>query len=803
LLSLALGIGANTALFTVADQLLLRRLPVRHAAELLYFTSPGPYSGFVLGENRFSYPMYRDLRDNTAAFDAVAARFSTALSLTYNNRSERIQAELVSGTWFDTLGLDIRLGRPLGPEDDHVPGGHSVCVLTYDFWRSRFASDRAIVNKVVLLNGHPMVIVGVAARGYRGFDVGERVDVLVPAMMKAAMTPTWNGLEDRRFLWVQIVGRLHPGVTPQMAEARLRPFYHALLRIEAETATFRSAPLAQEFTSKPLSFVPAGRGVSELRAELSAPIRILTAIVGLLLLIACANVASLLLARAVGRQREIAIRLALGARRGHLVRQLVVESVLISLVGGAIGLIVAAWTVSGLLGILANPAGMALSAALDGRVFAFTFVLAAITGVVFGLAPAWKATSPDLANVLKDSAGTAVVAGGHVRMRKVLVVSQVAISVLLLITAALFTRSLRNLNRIDLGFHPDRLLSFSVDPSLNSYTPERIRTLAETLQQKVGTIPGVRSAAVAANTVIADSVDIRSIRFQARLDADERDLNPYVDSVTPGYLATMGIPLVEGRDFTPRDRNGAPRVAIVNEVFARYYFPEGGAVGRRFGFGHEPADNVEIVGVARSSKYLRIDEQAKRVVYTPLLQESNPSVLVAYARTSVDPRAVFAAVRREVAQLDASLPLTNLRTMQEQVAEALAAQRLMATLSLCFAALATVLAAVGLYGVIAYMMTRRTREIGIRQALGADHGLILGHVMREAGRMTAMGIAVAIPLALILARFARTQLYGIDPWDPLSILVAVAAGAAVALIAAYIPAARALGFHPIAALRHQ
>ena len=795
LISLALGLGANTALFTVADQALLRDLPVRHAAALLHFTSPGPYSGFVMGENRFSYPMFRDLRDHASGFTSIAARFSTPLSLTYNNRSERVQAELVSGAWFDTLGLLPYLGRPLTPDDDRVPGGHSVCVLTYDFWRARF-NDRSIVNKVLLLNGHPMVIVGVAAPRYRGFDVGDRTDVLVPTMMKGAMTPTWNGLEDRRFLWLQVVGRLRPGVSVERAQAQLRPFYHALLRIEAESLP--AARLGHEYTTKPLTLAPASKGVSNLRAALTAPIRILTAIVALLLLIACANVANLLLARAVGRQKEIAIRLAMGAPRRRLVRQLLAESVLLSLAAGAIGLIVAAWTAAGLLAIL--PASN-LTATLDARIFAFAFLLSLATGLLFGLAPAWQATAPEIAAVLKDQSGTIVAAGGHVRMRKALVAAQVSISLLMLIAAALFTRSLRNLNHVDLGFRPARLMSFQLDPSLNGHPPDRIRALAENLPQRLSSIPGVLASALGANPVIANQHDVRSIRFAARPHRDDDDLNPSVDSVGPGFFAALEIPLLAGRDFTSRDRSGAPRVAIVNDVFARQYFHNATPVGQSFGFGPDQPRDIEIIGVVRGSKYARVDEQAPPVVYTPLLQDPDPSVLVAYVRTAADPRAVFAAVRREVSQADPSLPITHMRTMADQVAEALSAQRLMATLSACVAVLATVLAAVGLYGLMAYVVSRRMREIGLRLALGADPAAVRREVLHEAARMTAVGVAIAIPVAVAFAGIVRRELYNVAPWDPVSVLGSAAAVAAIALLAAWAPAARAVRVSPGPALR--
>jgi ABC-type lipoprotein release transport system permease subunit len=722
LLSLALGIGANTALFTVADHLLLRDLPVAHAPEFLYFTSPG-------NAPTFSYPMFRDLRENASGFSAIAARFATPVALAYNNRSDRVRAELVSGTYFDTLGLATALGRPLGPNDDLTPGGHSDCVLPYDFWRARFRADKTILNKVVLLNGHPMVVVGIAAPGYHGFDVADPIAVLVPTMMKAAMTPTWNGLEDRRLHWLQLVGRLQPGVDLATAQTRLQPFYRALQRIESPTAPPR-----------PIALAPAPNGVSDLRADLTAPLRILTAIVALLLLIACANVANLLLARAVRRQKEIAIRLAIGAPRARLLRQLIVESVVLSTLGGAIGLIVAAWIVSGLLSLLATPT----TAPLDARVFAFTFALSLATGFVFGIAPAWQATSPEIARVLNSQPGAIVASAGEVRLRKILVVTQVAVSLFMLIGAALFTRSLRNLNATDLGFRPDRLLTFEVDPSLNGYTPDRIRTLALSLQHDL-------AAAVADTNLLAPEI-----------------------AVTPAYFSTLGIPIVAGRDFTPADRPGATHVAIITDA-------EPASVGGYL------SDGRAIVGVVRSPR---------RAIYSPLLQDPNPGALIVYTR------ATAATIRREVARLDPNLPIVNLRTISDQLAETHAAQRLMATVTACFAAVATVLAAIGLYGLMAYIVTRRTREIGLRLALGADPTTLRREVMREAANLTAVGIAIAIPVAVALAHAVRANLYAVAPWDPLSVLASTAAIIAITLLAGYVPAARAVKAIPHEALKH-
>jgi predicted permease len=804
LLSLALGIGANSAIFTIADQVLLRLLPVGHASDLLLFTSPGPQSGNVWGENMFSHPMFQDFRDHNTVFDGVAARFATTVGLAYNNRSQRIQTEIVSGTWFQTLGLNTILGRGLTPDDDRLPGSHPVVVLTYDFWKSRFAANPAILNQTILLNGRPMAVIGVTAPGYRGFDVASRTDALVPTMMKKEMTPTWNGLGDRRVIWLQLIARLKPGVTVQQAKASLEPYYHGLLIMELQSMTMRSQRNRELFARKPLVFEPASQGIGDMRAQFSAPLLILFSIVGLLLLIACANVANLLLARAVGRQKEIAVRLAIGASRLRLVRQLVVESLVLSVSGGAIGLLIAWWIGSALIGLLANSGNLGLTADLDPRVFAFTFALAILTGVVFGLVPAWQTTSPSLARTLKDQAGSVSLGGGHVRLRKALVISQVSLSLLMLIAAALFTRSLHNLENVDLGFRRDSLAGFSLDPSLNNYKADRIRQLAENLQQRVTAIPGVRSAAIGVNPVLADNQDVSSIVVEGYQPKDDENINPWIDFVSPGYFSTMGIPMLRGRDFTARDQTGAPKVAIVNEIFAHYFFKNENPIGHRFRLGRNKTnDMVEIVGVVRPSKYGNVDEKIPRVAYFPFAQSPNPSSLMVYARTSVDPKSLFGAIRREVTSLDSALPIADLRTMEEQVDQALSPQRIMATLSAFFGILATVLAAIGLYGVMAYTVTRRTREIGIRLALGADRGSLLGLVMREVVVLTAAGVVIGIPIGLALTSLVRAQLYGVLPNDPVSIALAAGVLISVALLAGYIPAERATRVDPITALRYE
>jgi predicted permease len=791
LTSLALGIGANSAVFTIADQVLVRDLPGTHAGELLAFTSPAT-------DSRFSYPMFQDFRDRSAVFAAVAARYPVPLNLTYNNRTDRIEGEIVSGTWFETLGLETTLGRGLAADDDRVPGGHSVVVLSYDLWRRRFGGDRFIVNKVILLNGHPMTVVGVAEPRYRGYDLGMRSDVLVPAMMKAAMTPSWNGLDDRRVEWVQLVGRLRPGISIETAESRLQPFYRALLQLE----TPAGGQLVSE--GSPLTLTPAPQGVSELREELAEPARILIAIAALLLAIACANVANLLLARAAGRRREMAIRLAVGASRVRLVRQLVGESLALAVLAGALALLVATWTVAGVMNLISPSTASGLSGALDARIVLFTFALAGAAGAAFGIVPAWQASNPDLSGILRQKAGNEPLlqAGRRSSERAAgtaLVVAQVAIALVLAVAAALFTRSYRNLSRTELGFERENLAGFAADPSLNAYSPQRIRRFAEDLQQRIAALPGVRSAAAASHSIVSGMPDARAIRVEGFRPPPGMDMSPWVEAVSPGYFATLGIPLVAGREFDAADSAGARRVAVVNQSFARTYF-KGAADGRRFTFPGDAAP-VEIVGVARDTRRPGRDESAARMVYLPLAQTLNPGALVFCVRTASDPRRLYTAIRREAAQVEPGLPLTGFETMNDEVQAALSPQRLIATLAGIFAALATLLAAIGVYGRVAFTMMRRTREIGIRVALGAHHESVLRMAMREVAMVVGAGLAVAAPITIALVQAVRGQLYAVAPYDPLSIGVAAAGLAAVVLAAGYVPAMWASRANPGTALR--
>jgi predicted permease len=808
-LSLALGIGANTAIFSLLDRVLLRTLPVRHPEQLVLFTANGPRRGSVNTQYddtyTFSYPMYCDFRDRGPGMNGVIAWFPIAASFSLQGTTERVNANLVSGNFFEVLGVGTALGRPIVPEDASTAAPTPVAVLSYSFWQQRFGGDAGILNRQIDLNGHPVTVVGVAARGFNGVAMGEAPAAFVPVTMRAALMTDRDAMESRRVMWLNVMGRLKTGATRHSAEAAMNVFWKPLLEDEVTAMTRTTAAFRQRFVTRRLTLPDASNGISGLRLFFREPLILLMALVGMVLLIACGNVANLLIARAAGRQKEIAIRLSVGATRGDIVRQILTESLALSIAGGALGIALAAWGGRALIGFMPLTEATAnLSADPDWRILGFTAAVSILCGIFFGLAPALQTTRPDLASTLKEQAGALLSSGAQVRMRKALVVSQVAFSLLLLTGAGMFLRSLGNLRSVELGFRADHLMSFTVQPALNGYKPERAIALFDALRRRSAGLPGVRSVAATQTPLLANENWDFGVTVPG-YEAKENENAPNVTSVSPGYFAAIGMPLAAGREFREGDNAAGQRVAVVNQTFAQVYFGGRNPVGRQFSFTadaqHTP---VEIVGVVRDGKYADVREAKQRFVFCPYAQQYNAGIggMTYYVRTSQDAESLATALRQTVREADANLPVYNMKTMERQIDEDVFADRMVSALSAFFGLLATVLAAIGLYGVMSYTVTRRTREIGIRMALGAGRREVLGMVLGEVAILAAVGIAIAAPLSFPLASLAKSMLYGVAPHD-----VAALAGAAVvlaltALAAGYIPAARAARVDPLSALRH-
>jgi predicted permease len=819
-LSIALGIGANTAIFSLIDQVLLRRLPVAQPEELVVLRSPGPMRGRVSSDGdmaaSFSYPMYKELRDRNQVCAGLLARYAVGLSVAGDGLTERASGELVSGNYFEVLGVRPALGRVFTQDDDRLPGAHPVVVLSHGYWARRFGGDPAVLNKTLIVNAVPMTVVGVARAGFSGVQIGQMPDLFIPMMMKAQITPQWDGLSDHKDYWLAILGRLKPGLSRAQAEEGLRPIYRSILEEVLPLMGGWSAEVQQRFLDKRILLDAGAQGRPILQRDAQQPLLILMGMVGLVLLIACANVANLLIAQGAARQREVAVRLALGAGRWRLVRQFLMESLILSLLGGAVGLLVASWTIKGLIASVPESIGaLGLSAALDGRLLVFTLALAMLTGLLFGLTPALRATRFNLEGALREQGAS--LAGGlaHVRLRKALVVSQIILTTVLLVGAGLFARSLANLQRVDLGLRAEQVITFSLAPELNGYTPPRAIALFDELREALASLPGVTSVSAARISVLTDSNSSSNMTVEGYQPQENEDLHVFQNWIGPDYFATLGIPLLVGREVAPSDTAASPKVAIINETMARRFFANRNPIGSRFAFGSgdRVRPDIEIIGVVKDSKHATVREQARPFVYLPYAQEKDLGQLTFYLRTAPDSRAFSSrefsisalapALRREVERRDRHLPLLELKTLERQVEEALFADKFVTFLAVCFGLLAAALAAIGLYGVMAYTVTRRTREIGIRMALGATQGRISWLILREVVLLILVGLAIGTPLAFAASRVTASLLFGVAASDPLVFALAGLLLAGMALLGGYLPARRAAKVNPMVALRYE
>ena len=801
-LSVALGTGINTAVFSLINAVLLRTLPVKNPEHLVVFN-----------HDDFSYPMYQDLRDGNTVLSGLLCRFTIPASMSADGQTDRISAELVSGNYFQVLGVGALIGRTLTPDDARVPGAQPAVVLSNAFWRRRFGSDPGVVGKTIRLDGHPMTVVGITPAGFQGTEVGVSPDVRVPITMVRAMLPDLPSdvaMNDRGWGWLDLVGRLKDGVSRAQAESTLNAFYvHA--REDEVHGVFKDLAASDKarLLADRLLLEPGSRGVSDLRETFSRQLWVLMAAVSVVLLIACMNVASLLLARAMARQKEIAVRLALGASRVRVVRQLVTESVILVLIATAASIFVARWGSHMLASFLPERRlPVALNVDPDMRVLGFAVIVSLVAGIFFGLAPALQITRSAVAPALQAHTSLSGLRGA-LTFRKVLTVAQVALSLLLVTGAGLFVRTLRNLKAVDIGYDRENVLLLELVPLLNGYSNDQSTRFFEQVIERVNQLPGVRSASIGSMGLLGPGLRIEGVRVEGE-NTPRAQGGGWINSVSPKYFETLKVPLLLGRAFTAHDTKSAPKVAIVNQTLARRFFGGGKGVGRHVVLGD--VSGIEIVGVVRDGKYKDVREEPRNVVavrgeppnvvYVPF-EQSVVEQMTLYVRTVGDPAKVTSAIRREVQSVDANVPICKVRTLEAQLDESLSQERLVATLSSWFGTFALLLAAIGLYGVLAYSVTRRTNEIGLRMALGAERGGVIWMVVREALLLVGTGIAIGVPLALALARSVSSLLYGLKPTDSLTISTAVVLLFAVAATASYLPARRASHVDPMVALRYE
>jgi predicted permease len=776
--SLALGIGANTAIFSFVNAILLKRLPVPDPDRLVIFDENyrGERAGAV-----WKMPTVDELAKRASSFDGVFGWFGKPVSFSTGDTAQWVMAELVTGQYFRTLQVQPAIGRLLDEDDVRNAAGNPVCVLSYAFWQREFAGSSRVVGQSVFLNGHAYRVLGVTARGFYGAVLQSRFDVVVPATRVGDIMPAFAGVDWLNGLsWMSSMGRLKPGVS----------------RIQAEKETERLSP---DWRNRHVSLEDGSQGLNPMRSSFGRPVLALMAVVALVLLVACANLANLLLARAQARAQEFAVRLSIGASRGRLVRQLLVESLLLAMGGGVAGVLLAMWINSSLVAFMntGRSASMAIHAAPDVRVLAFSILLSFATAILFGLVPAWQATQPDLLPGLKrESAASGP--ESRVLLRRSLVVIQIALALIIIFGAGLLTRTLRTLTTVDLGFQPDRVVALHVDPADNGHSSAEVSTILDELLRRARDLPGVKAASLAATTPSGSmgiSMSVGVPGFVPKEGGSE--VIAYFNFISPRYFETLGQSLLRGRDFDDRDDKNRPRVAIVNEKFARHYFNGREPVGGKLLHG---GANLEIVGVVADARDQSVRKGAEETVYLPEKQ-GQTSGLTLLVRTGGDPQRIIPSLLAIVQGIDPRMPVFSVHTLDIDVEAGLSTERILGYLSTLFAALATLLAGIGLYGVLAYSIARRTREIGIRFAIGAQRRDVASLFARESVTLVLVGLIIGAPVALVSAHALRSLLFGVGATDPLTLLISVVVLALAALLATSIPLWRAARVNPVIALR--
>jgi len=799
--TLALGIGANAAMFSLTDRVLLQTLPVANPDQLAVLVTRSPAESE--GDDSFSYPMYQDLRDRNDVFSGVIAGGGVQMNVSYGDQTTRVSAALVSGNYFDVLGVRPYAGRLLTQDDDRNPGAHPVAVISYAFWERRFGKDQSIIGKTILANEHAVTVLGVTPPGFYGLYLGYTPDVWAPLMM----TPVFNPLPPTRLVkrghqWLTLMARRKDGVSAQQAQASLSVLYHQIREADAQQLGAKvNVREKDRFLARQIVLQPGGQGFQSLQREMRTSLLLLFGATCVVLLILCANLANLMMARATVRAPEIAVRLALGAGRARLLRQWLTEGLLLSFLGGVLGVFVAMWIKAGLMMFVPEGPRENLNAPFGWRFIGFVMLLSIVVGLLFSLAPAVQAARSAFAPSLQLETRSFTSAGRLLSLRSGLVLLQVALSLPLLIGAVLLLRTLQNLRAVDTGFGRSNVLFANVNPSLNGYTADKSRLFFNDLLARTRALPGVTAASLATDTPLSGGWDRSGIVVEGYTPREDEKMSIDVTYISPDYFKTLDVPLASGRDFNLQDTVGSPPVVIINERMAQYFFPGQNPIGKRIGL--EKVPDMTVVGVVKDAKYVNLREPMRRHFYTPIMQQQNLLDLALQVRTSTDADSIAGAVRNQVREMDPHLPLYNLKTLAKEIDQSLIQERLVTWLTTSFGVLATLLVVIGLYGVLSFSVVRRTREIGIRVALGAQRRDVFLMVIKHGMILVFAGTFAGVGVSLALSRLMSGLLFGISPTNAITFVAAAAGLIVVALAACYIPARRATKVDPLVALRYE
>lgn len=812
--SLALGIGANTAIFSLFHQALLKRLPVEKPEELVLLSAPGEFKlrGQISindsaggPEMIFSYPMMRELEKRPSGLAGVAGYRTFTANLSYEGRTLSGDVNAVTGRYFQVLGVRPLLGRLLDARDDEGKG-QPVAVLNHGYWKDRLGGQRDVLNKPIRVNAQVFTIVGVTPEDFRGVAFNDDHDIFVPLAFKPALTPGWDGTSNWNDYYLYAFGRLAPGLTREQSQAALNGVYAGLVEKQVSLMTDQPKEYQERFLQHRLTLLPGDFGHSAFREALRPPLTILLICTALVLLIAAANAANLLLARAVQRTRELSVRTALGASRWRIIRQMLTEAMMLAMGGGVAGLVVGLWALDALVAMTVDADGAVhlFDPRLDPAILGFGLLLAVVTGLLFGIYPALAAARAAVAGTLKEGSGQTSSSRAGVRMRRALVTAQIAVSLLLLIPVGLLLKSLVNLLKTDPGLKTANVITFTVSPYLNGYRPERARQFFAAAEENLAAVPGIEAVSTSMVPLLSGSSWATSIQVEGFANGPDADNNSRLNWVGPGFFSKLGVPLIAGREFSAADTMAAPKVAVVNEAWVNHFSPGRDPVGLRFGIdGGKGERGITVVGVVKNAKYNSLRAVAPRLFHLPYRQVDRVGRLSFYVHSALPEEQTAAQVRRVIAGMDPDLPVESLQTFESRIGDSIRGDRITLQLSSAFALLATVLAMLGLYGVVAFGVARRTREIGIRMAMGANPAVIRGLVFKEVSLILLIGGALGVPGALALGRLARSQLYGVEANDPVVVGGAIAALILAATLAAWLPARRAARINPVEALRYE